>query len=270
MEDNEDFEPDESGNLDLKYRGWKELPNHLDSFAYCLSNLDVSFNQLQSLPDGISSLKFLQVLNCSCNQIQSLPESIGCLESITILKANGNQLTTIPSGIGRCKNLQELILSENILTSLPQELDGCTSLQQLLVQNNDLSRLPLSLASLNGILTELDLSNNNAQMATTIPIEVHRDHDSVMWILSLQREKRVMIDSLKLDTKNLQHDIVGYEYETSQLQEQIKMLEQKRQGIERDMEEVKIFLIVREYKRLIKSWMETKWEQIIRAWSNKL
>eukprot|EP00956_Cyclotella_meneghiniana_P006472 scaffold8496_cov66-Cyclotella_meneghiniana.AAC.14 len=269
MEDNEDFEPDESGNLDLKYRGWKELPN-LEPFAYCIANLDVSFNQLQTLPDGISSLKFLQVLNCSCNQLQSLPDGIGCLESITILKANGNQLTTIPSTIGQCKNLQELILSENIITSLPQELDGCTSLQRLLIQNNDLSRLPLSLASLNGILTELDVSNNNAQLVTTIPIEVHRDIDSIMWILALQREKRVMIDSLKLDTKNLQHDIVGYEYYTSQLQEQIKMLKQKKHNIESEMEEVKYFLIAREYQRLIKSWMETKWEQITRAWSNQL
>ena len=271
MEEDQPIQPDESGHLDLKYRGWTEVPfADLSSFAYCLQSLDVSFNQLQYLPDEFSSLRFLQILNCSCNKLRSPPESIGALESLTVLKANGNQLTAIPSSIGQCKSLQQLILSENILTSLPAELKGCSSLQKLLVQNNDLSRLPLSLAKLKDTLIEIDLSNNNEQMTVTIPTEVHRDIDSVMWIISLQSQKRDCIDGLKHDIKTLQHDIVGYEFDLLQLEEQVAMLEQKKRNIESDLEQVKHFLRAQECKRNVQYWMEQKWEEIKLACASKL
>ena len=231
---------------------------------------DVSFNQLQSLPDEISSLCYLQVLDCSCNKLQFLPDGIGSLESLMVLKANGNQLASIPSSIGGCKQLQQLILSENILLSLPHELEGCNNLQKLLVQNNDISRLPLSLATLRGTIIEIDLSNNNQQLETTIPIEVHRDIDSIMWILALQFEKRRVIDGLKVDIKQAQHAIVGYEFDLSKVQERITVLEQKKEKIKNDLEKVKYFLMARTSKRDTQVWMERKWEEIKRACATKL
>lgn len=313
MEDNdENIQPDSSGALELKYRGWTELPN-LASFAYCLlslgepipgcfsflfvfshltpnATLDVSFNQLQSLPDEITSLCYLQTLgkinptssllvdvatnlnpistsDVSCNKLQALPKSIGSLENLTVLKANGNQIAVLPSSIGDLQNLQQLILSENNITALPQELEGCTSLQRLLLQNNDLSRLPLSLATLKGTLREIDLANNNHQLTTTIPAEVLRDLDSIMWILTLQREKRLCIDTLKQDTKHVQHEIVGYEMELLRLEEQIAMLEEKKRNVKSDLEEVKYFLMARTYKRDLQRWVDQKWEEIKQACS---
>jgi Leucine-rich repeat (LRR) protein len=135
-----------------------------------------------------------------------------------------------------------LILSENILTSLPQELGDCSSLQKLLLQNNDLSRLPLSISILHNTLIEIDLSNNNKQLTTTIPTEVHRDIESIMWIISLQLEKRESIDGLKHDIKTLQHDIVAYEFDLLKLEEQVAMLEQKKRNVQNDLEQVKYFL----------------------------
>jgi Leucine-rich repeat (LRR) protein len=319
MEDNdENIQPDSLGALELKYRGWTELPT-LASFAYCLlslgeprpgcfflscssfpishpiATLDVSFNQLQSLPDEITSLCFLQTLgkidptssllsmlpsnsylifisteDVSCNKLQALPKSIGSLENLTVLKANGNQIAALPSSIGDLQNLQQLILSENNLTALPQELEGCTSLQRLLLQNNDLSRLPLSLATLKGTLREIDLANNNHQLTTTIPAEVLRDLDSIMWILTLQREKRLCIDTLKQDTKHVQYEIVGYEMELLRFEEQIAMLEEKKRNVKSDLEEVKYFLMARTYKRDIQTWMDQKWEEVKQACSLRL
>ncbi|KAL3790704.1 hypothetical protein HJC23_009804 [Cyclotella cryptica] len=235
-----------------------------------MRHLDLSFNQLQLLPDEISSLYFLQVLNCSCNKLQALPEGIASLECLAVLKANGNALTSIPSSIGQCKALKQLILSENILTSLPQEISGCTRLELLLLQNNDLCRLPLSLASMSDNLREMDVSNNNHQLATNIPIETHRDVNSIMWILALQQEKRHCIDNLKKDSSKTQHDIVVYEGELLEAEQRIATLEEKKKSVQYDLESVKYFLIAREHKRNMQSWMEEKWKEIKRACTSKL
>ena len=205
------------------------------------------------------------MLNCSCNKLESLPESISSLECLIILKANGNKLVTIPSGIGQCKALQQLILSENNLTSIPQEISGCTSLEQLLLQNNDLCRLPLSLATLRGQLRGMDLSNNNKQLTTTIPKETHRDIDSIMWILALQHEKRHCIDGLKLNVRSIQHDIVAYEGELAEAQQQIAKLEQKKKRVDDELESVKYFLIARRHKRNMQNWLEHMWDELKRA-----
>jgi Leucine-rich repeat (LRR) protein len=156
------------------------------------------------------------------------------------------------------------------LTSLPQEIEGCSSLQKLLVQNYDLSWLPLSLAKLKDTLSEIDLSNNNEQLAATIPTEVHRDIDSTMWIISLQSQKLECIDGLKHEFKTLQHGIVGYEFDLLQLEEQVAMLEQKKLNVENDLDQVRHFLTARECKRHVQCWMEQKWEEIKLACASKM
>ena len=39
MEDDDCYEPDQNGHLELKYRGWTEYPSNLGSFGYCLLSL---------------------------------------------------------------------------------------------------------------------------------------------------------------------------------------------------------------------------------------
>jgi hypothetical protein len=119
-------------------------------------------------------------------------------------------------------------------------------------------------------LIEIDLSNNNKQLTTTIPTEVHRDIESIMWIISLQLQKRECIDGLKHDIKTLQHDIVAYEFDLLKLEEQVAMLEQKKRNVQSDLEQVKYFLRARECKRNTQNWMEQKWEEIKLACASKL
>ena len=263
MEDNDDYEPDSSGNLELRYRGWADVQPRLWSFAHCLLSLDISFNQLQTLPIEISNLHLLQELNCACNKLQSLPESIASMAWLRVIKANGNSICTIPKEIGHCKTLELLNLSENVLTSIPQEIAGCTSLHTLLLQNNDLPRLPLSLAALNGKIQQLDISNNSHELVTTMPTEIHRDVHSIMWILALQQDKRHCIDRLKQDVKLLQHDNIDTERELAQTKERIAMFEEKKRVLEGDMESVRYFLGVRSHcreliRRCLRWWQAGK------------
>ena len=263
MEDDEDYEPTVEGFLERRYRGLTDVEPRVLSFSHRLLHLDVSFNQLQSVPTEIASLSLLQELNVSCNKLVTLPIEIGSLAWLRVIKANGNHITSIPCEISQCKCLQILILSENLLTSIPSGISECSSLQTLLLQNNSLSCLPLSLAALSGKLQKLDISNNNQQMAESVPTAIHRDPDSILWILANQQEKGKCIDTLNQDIKLLQHEYIATQHELSKAQEKISQLENRNNQLENDTEDVQMYLVARHHsremrKRLIHFWTETK------------
>mmetsp|Transcript_1541 Transcript_1541/g.3935 ORF Transcript_1541/g.3935 Transcript_1541/m.3935 type:complete len:269 (-) Transcript_1541:238-1044(-) len=267
MEDDDNYQPDATGHLELRYRGWTDIEPRIWSFADCLVHLDLSFNQLQTLPAQISNLHLLKELNCACNKLQSLPESIASLAWLRVIKANGNSIVALPKELGACKALELLNLSENVLTSIPQEIAGCTSLQTLLLQNNDLPRLPLSLATLSGKMQQLDISNNSQEMATIMPTEIHRDVHSIMWILGLQQEKRQCLDRLRQDVKLLQHDNIATEQELAQAEERIASLTERKRVLENDMESIRYFLAARLYYRELRKRMLHWWQECKRAWA---
>ncbi|KAL7553158.1 hypothetical protein ACHAWF_017727 [Thalassiosira exigua] len=270
MEDNDDYEPDESGHLDLRYRGWTEIEPRIWSFAHRLLKLDISFNQLEELPAEITKLQLLEELNCACNKLRSFPQSLASMVWLRVIKANGNSLASIPKEVGQLKALELLNLSENVLASIPLEVSGCASLSTLLLQNNDLPRLPLSLATLSRQMKQMDISNNSHEMAKTLPPRIHRDAQSIMWILALQQEKRHRIDRLKQDSKLLQHNNIATERDLAQARERIASLEEKKRTLEDDMESVEHFLVVRahcrEFRRRCLRW----WEECKRACAQKI
>jgi leucine-rich repeat protein SHOC2 len=90
-----------------------------------LLTLNLSDNQITSLPESIGNLTCLIQLDLSGNHITSLSESIGNLTNLTALYLDNNQITSLPENIGNLTYLTELFLSNNpiidlsILTELP-------------------------------------------------------------------------------------------------------------------------------------------------------
>jgi internalin A len=121
--------------------------------------LDLSKNQLTSLPTEIGELKDLTELYLSRNQLTSLPAEIAELKNLTKLYLLGNQLTSLPAEIAELKNLTVLDLSDNQLTSVPVEIVGLKNLTELDLSRNQLTRLPTEIEKLKD-LTWLDLSGN--------------------------------------------------------------------------------------------------------------
>ena len=80
----------------------------------CVTGLDMSESQLESLPEEIGQLKALQILYLYQNQLTAIPEEIAQLENLQILHLSENQLTSIPPEIGQLQNLQILYLYRNI------------------------------------------------------------------------------------------------------------------------------------------------------------
>ena len=68
----------------------KELPNDL-TFSGALTNLDVSDNQLSSLPPAIGRLTNLTTLISRKNKINELPASVGGLCVLQVLNACGDE-----------------------------------------------------------------------------------------------------------------------------------------------------------------------------------
>lgn len=121
--------------------------------------LDLSDEQIESLPDMIGHLTTLLRLDLNRNRLTRLPDSIGLLRNLAELSVNDNCLTRLPASIGHLANLTRLNLNNNNLTSLPTSVGNLTSLRSLGVGNNQLHSLPEDVGKLTG-LSRLNLSRN--------------------------------------------------------------------------------------------------------------
>ncbi|EDW74847.2 uncharacterized protein Dwil_GK15901 [Drosophila willistoni] len=132
-----------------------------------LQVLDVSFNELRSLPDawGASRLRRLQTLSLQHNNISSLaPNSLAGLSSLRVLNLSYNHLESLPAdAFAGNKELRELHLQGNDLYDLPKGL--LHRLEQLLVldlSGNQLTSHHVDNNTFAGLirLIVLNLSNN--------------------------------------------------------------------------------------------------------------
>jgi len=121
--------------------------------------LDLSDEQIESLPDMIGHLTTLLRLDLNRNQLTRLPDSIGLLRNLTELSVNGNCLTRLPASIGHLANLTRLNLNNNNLTFLPTSMGNLISLRSLSAANNQLNSLPEDVGKLTR-LNRLNLSSN--------------------------------------------------------------------------------------------------------------
>ncbi|XP_072321953.1 leucine-rich repeat serine/threonine-protein kinase 1 [Eucyclogobius newberryi] len=184
-------------SLDLQDNLLNELPHVLTSHEVLCTSLrevNVSQNQLSSLPCGLLHLRHLQrlwasknllsalfqlhndmnwiglrrleELDVSENHLSSLPANImHCLKSLRVLNASGNSLKALPEPWG-CP-LKQCRASGNMLESLPEvvSVQWRKHLQKLDFCNNKLTELPAYLFELEALVS-LRLGGNQL---TSVP-----------------------------------------------------------------------------------------------------
>ncbi|XP_044045411.1 leucine-rich repeat serine/threonine-protein kinase 1 isoform X2 [Siniperca chuatsi] len=139
-------------HLDLSSNSLAALPSVVPWGLINLQTLDLSNNLLKELPAAHNSQEVicssLQQVNLSQNQLTSLPPGLLHLTHIQRLSVAKNQLTvlfdipTTTNWIG-LRKLEELDVSDNCLTSLPTAILRCLkSLSFLNVCRNKLSTFP--------------------------------------------------------------------------------------------------------------------------------
>ncbi|KAJ8909496.1 hypothetical protein NQ315_017597 [Exocentrus adspersus] len=110
-----------------------------------LKHLDVSYNDLEALPEWLSGCSELRSLFASNNALVSLPEHLFCNEMpyLHTLQLAYNQLQYLP-GIQRRLPIQELFLQNNSLAALPDNFfKNVYGIRVLNLSNNRLCDLPM-------------------------------------------------------------------------------------------------------------------------------
>lgn len=152
--------------------GLTEFPTEIFSLADTLEILDLSGNQLSSLPDDLPSLHKLRILFCSDNRFTELPKVLGACPQLSMVGFKANQIQTVPAE-SLPAQLRWLILTDNQIEVLPPELGQCRQLQKLMLAGNRLGSLPDSLAN----CTRLELLRIAANRLAGLPF----------WLLNLPR-----------------------------------------------------------------------------------
>jgi hypothetical protein len=157
--------------LDLA-EGLAQFPPEIFTLADSLEILNLSGNQLSSLPPDLPRLHKLRVIFCSDNCFTKLPEVLGQCAQLEMIGFKANQIEHLPATALPPK-LRWLILTDNRLRSIPAELGACTQLQKLMLSGNRLQALPDELAA----CTQLELLRIAANELTQLPA----------WLLHLPR-----------------------------------------------------------------------------------
>ena len=93
--------PSNDGTLDLSHNTFRTLPPELNDFTLTLLHLDLKNNQLTNI-DSIGNLILLRSLDVSFNQLSTIPASIGSCLRLRTVNAAHNQLVSFSEEIGNC------------------------------------------------------------------------------------------------------------------------------------------------------------------------
>ncbi len=131
--------------LDLSC-GLTEFPLAIFDLADSLEVLNLSGNQLSSLPNDLWRLHKMQIIFCSDNLFTELPAVLGACPSLTMIGFKANQIKSVPNE-SLPASLRWLVLTDNQITELPASIGHCVHLQKLMLAGNQLTRLPVALAN---------------------------------------------------------------------------------------------------------------------------
>lgn len=140
------------------------FPLEILSLADSLEILDLSDNQLTTLPSELAQLKKLKIIFASNNLFTVLPEVLGQCENLEMVGFKSNQINHVPAN-ALPKKLRWLILTDNCIESLPDTLGERPRLQKLALAGNKLTALPLTLAQ----ASNLELVRISANNLTKCP-----------------------------------------------------------------------------------------------------
>ncbi|MGR6423271.1 leucine-rich repeat-containing protein kinase family protein [Aeromonas veronii] len=149
-----------------------EFPTEILSLKETLEVLDLTGNQLSTLPDELAGFGKLRIIFCSDNRFTELPEVLGRCPALTMVGFKANRIATV-SAKSLPAGLRWLILTDNAVEQLPDELGQCDALQKLMLAGNRLRELPASLA--------------NCRKLELLRIAANRIERFPEWLLSLPR-----------------------------------------------------------------------------------
>lgn len=154
-------------SLNLSSLGLRQVPDELFTGAPDVKVLDLSANELETLPHDFALLAKLEVVFLSRNRFRELPEILGQCRALRFIGARDNQISHL-AGSALPPNLEWLTLTSNQLTELPADFGKLIKLRKLLLAGNQLLKLPPSILR----CQELELLRGAANSFEVLPPEI--------------------------------------------------------------------------------------------------
>ena len=133
--------------LSLKGRKLAQVPDALTKMTD-LEVLDLSDNELAELPEGLKNLNQLRTLVLSGNKLEELPRIVCQLKTLTTLDAAYNRISRLPESISNLNQLIALNLSYNELEEIPKNLCKLKNLNTLDMTSNPIKSIPKEITNL--------------------------------------------------------------------------------------------------------------------------
>ncbi|ELP87425.1 leucine-rich repeat-containing protein, putative [Entamoeba invadens IP1] len=208
--------------LNLSFNEIQEVPQEFGSL-YELEDLNMNNNKLKEVPLCFTNLMKLKNIYLSFNQISKLPSNFFIFSNLRALNFTHNQLTSLPTGMVYCSQLVELRLNFNNLEYISNEIEKLVNLKTLTCTHNKLYVLPPGMSALKSIDT-LDFSNNRLR---TVPYTLSRC--STLRTLSLVMNEKLEPQILKSYEKKMVgpflKDLGTKEFETLYIKDCLKQIE---------------------------------------------
>ena len=115
--------------------------------------------KFESIPQFISELSNLKLLDLSGNGITHIPDELFDLPNLSAICLSNNNITHIPASIVNAKKLTNVGMYANMLTTLPDELFQVTSLTDISLGKNKLTYISSHISMLTNLI-HLDISQN--------------------------------------------------------------------------------------------------------------
>ena len=171
-------------------------------YANCdnCKKLNLSFDNIEYLPENISKLRNLTHLSLRRNLLKSLPKSFEELRNLVELNLSENKFVSLPKEIfAHPENLVKLNMNSNLLETF--EFVGMAEgnkLKFLFLAQNQLQRIPLDIKKFTKIaVVNLDQNliseiphNINEEIPYNVEISLHKNKGAIDKIITLKKPKK--------------------------------------------------------------------------------
>ena len=166
--------------------------------------LQLSSLGLVSLPRAMFDPTFVHLirrLDLSGNDLRSIPQAIGTLRNVEVLFLNGNPLASIPDEIEGCISLKVLDLRDTLVSTLPPSLGRLPSIVDINLLNSRLDPVVQDLYARGGVLKLLSyLSDRDARrdleeaLRATLTVDIYSE--SADTVQGKERVARLVADCM--------------------------------------------------------------------------
>ncbi|KPP73196.1 hypothetical protein Z043_107735 [Scleropages formosus] len=124
------------------------VPPRIIELKSTVSDINLGFNKLTSIPPDFSMLQNLAHIDFRNNLLVSLPEELEALSKLRSIILSFNRFKVFPNVLYQIRSLETILISNNQVGSVdPIKLKGLERLSTLDLQNNDIMQVPPELGN---------------------------------------------------------------------------------------------------------------------------